>query len=34
MSLDKNNRSAQLEALAGKLAAAWLNQSLIEDLAE
>ena len=34
MSLDKNNRSAQLEALASKLAAAWLNQSLIENLAE
>ncbi len=34
MSLDKNNRIAQLEALAGKLAVAWLNQSLIEDLVE
>lgn len=34
MSLDKNNRIAQLEALAGKLASAWLNQSLIEDLVE
>ena len=34
MSLDKNNRIAQLEALAGKLASAWLNQSLIEDLAK
>ncbi|MFZ9094337.1 MAG: 2-keto-4-pentenoate hydratase [bacterium] len=34
MSLDKNNRSAHLAALAGKLAAAWLNQSLIEDLVE
>ncbi|MGB0485044.1 MAG: hypothetical protein ACPGK1_10955 [bacterium] len=34
MSLDKNNRIVQLEALAGKLASAWLNQSLIEDLAE
>ena len=34
MSLDKNNRSAQLEALAGKLASAWLNHSLIEDLIE
>ena len=34
MSLDKNNRISQLEALAGKLAVAWLNQSLIEDLVE
>ncbi|MEC8285516.1 MAG: hydratase, partial [SAR324 cluster bacterium] len=34
MSLDKNNKIAQLEALAGKLAVAWLNQSLIEDLVE
>ena len=34
MSFDKNNRSAQLEAIAGRLAAAWLNQSLIEDLVE
>ncbi len=34
MSLVKNNRIAQLEALAGKLAVAWLNQSLIEDLVE
>ncbi|MBT7203771.1 MAG: hydratase [Deltaproteobacteria bacterium] len=34
MSLDKNNRSAQFEAIAGRLAAAWLNQSLIEDLVE
>ena len=34
MSLDKNNRSAQLEALAGRLASAWLNNLLIEDLVE
>ena len=34
MSLDKNNKIAQLEALAGKLTVAWLNQSLIEDLVE
>ena len=34
MSLDKNNRIAQHEALAGMLASAWLNQSLIEDLVE
>ena len=34
MNLEKNNRSAQLEALSGKLASAWLNHSLIEDLIE
>ena len=34
MSFDKNNRSAQLEELAGRLASAWLNNLLIEDLVE
>ena len=34
MSLDKNIRISQLEALAVKLASAWLNHLLIEDLVE
>ena len=34
MSLDENNRTDQLEALAVKLASAWLNHLLIEKLIE
>ena len=34
MSLDENNRTDQLEALAVKLASAWLNHLLIENLNE
>ena len=34
MSLDENNRTDQLEALAVKLASAWLNHLLIENLIE